>query len=605
MYTRMLWLGAAVIAAAVFVIYQPGLKIGFLDGWWYLEWVGTMDLPRYLVQFFDPRNVTQGYRPVQGLYVLVQYWLFHFNPDGYHAAHNLFHAANSILLFVLAGRLGKHWRTAFVAGLVYAVLPAYSLALFWNAVVDPLSAFFYLLTLLFWTVYQDTRQVRHWVLTFGAFLLALLSKEVAVFLPLLLFLIERWFYHRKPDWRTLVRQYGPMLLVYIPYVLLELNVQSHGEFVGQFKFSFGPHMIANLMPYLAVLAFPWMSEFPRAAAAYAWMAIAVIGYGGVMVFKKSTTLLFLAVVAVVNVVPLLGFPQDYFSARYLYTSTMASAVVFAMVVEWTWRTLGRRRSLGVVVALVLGCVIVISGGQVADAAGGLAEYTRQLRVPFRDIARLHPTLPADTYLYFIHSPNTPLDDLIGLFFVRYEGTVAVDGTDTSHRPELRDHRAAFVYYFDATGRPIELAVQGPNVAQTAPALPVRFDAGLSLDDVQVTSATVARGGALAVLLSWHAFGTVDRDYAVSVDLLDAQGTLVSSAERALRRGDAATSSWIAGRPAVDAVVVPIPADAPLGDTYSLQVGLVDPATRQRSTIPAADGRAPGHTIRIEPFRIVD
>jgi len=84
---------------------SPGLKVGFFNGWWYLEWVSSMDLPRYLIQFLDPRNVTQGYRPVQGLYVLLQYTLFRFNSDGWLFTQMLLHSANSILLFAIVARI--------------------------------------------------------------------------------------------------------------------------------------------------------------------------------------------------------------------------------------------------------------------------------------------------------------------------------------------------------------------------------------------------------------------------------------------------------------------------------------------------------------------
>ncbi len=43
------------------------------DGWWYLQWAATMDPQRYLIQFIDPSNITQGYRPVQGLYIYLLY----------------------------------------------------------------------------------------------------------------------------------------------------------------------------------------------------------------------------------------------------------------------------------------------------------------------------------------------------------------------------------------------------------------------------------------------------------------------------------------------------------------------------------------------------
>ncbi|MDE3092015.1 MAG: glycosyltransferase family 39 protein, partial [Chloroflexota bacterium] len=170
---RLQWLGGFIIALTALVTYLPALKIQFYDGWWYLIWSATMDLPRFLIQFLDPSNITQGYRPVQGIYMYLLFHLFGFDSDGYHLAHTLLHAANSVLVFLIVARLGKRTRLAFVAAVIYAVLPNYSLAVFWHAVVDPLSGFFFLLTILLWSHYLETKRARDYAVTFVAFLLAL------------------------------------------------------------------------------------------------------------------------------------------------------------------------------------------------------------------------------------------------------------------------------------------------------------------------------------------------------------------------------------------------------------------------------------------------
>lgn len=604
MSKRFAFWSAVILTAVAFITYQPGYRIGFLDGWWYLEWVGTMDIPRYLIQFFDPRNVTQGYRPMQGLYVLVQYLLFGLNPDGYHLSHILLHAANGILLFFIVERLGKRWRLAFLAALIYTVSPVYSLAIFWHAVVDPLSAFFYLLTVLLWTEYLATQRTIWWVFTFVAFVLALFSKEVAVFLPFFLFLIERWFFHRRPDWHTVARQYVPMLALFLPYVALELNVQSHGEFVGQFKFSIGPHILTNLMPYLAVLAFPWTADMPTGALYYGWLAIVALAYLGLLVYKRSAALLFLGMVAVLNIAPLLGFPLDYYNTRYLYTSSMVSAILIAWLVEQVHKRIGYVRTLRLLASLAVVGVVVFSSARVADAAGVLAEFTRQIRVPFRDISRQHPTFPPDTYLYFVYSPNTPLVDFEGLFFVRYGTGVKVDGTETSRHPELREHNAAFVYYFDSSARPMEIAVDRTISVSSSPPLPSVFEASIRLENVQIPSATARRGEALVAIPEWSVATPVATDYTLFARLLDADGKIVSEFDGPPRRGSDPTSTWKRGQLIVDPLILPIETDAPLGDHFRLEFGIYDPATMQRLQVVDARGQPVTDTVRIEPIRIV-
>jgi hypothetical protein len=601
MSKRFTWLGALLIGLTALVTYLPALKIQFYDGWWYLIWSATLDLPRYLLQFLDPANITQGYRPVQGLYMYLLYHLFGFNPDGYHWAHNLLHAVNSMLLFLIVGKLSARWRLAFVAAIIYAVLPNYSLAVFWHAVVDPLSGFFYLLTILLWTHFLDTQRMRDYAPAFFAFVLAIFSKEIAIFLPLFLFLIEWWFYGVKPNLRVDVPRYLPFLVTFIPYLWLVYQVQSHGEFVGQFGFRIGPHMLNNLIPYATVLTFPWLVDLPTELIFYLWLAIVVIAYAGIMIYKRSAALLFLALFAVLNVSPLLGFPLDYFSPRYLYLSTTVSAIVLALVFEALWQFASARRWLiGAWIASIT-IVVLISSTRIAESASGLAEYTRQTRVPFNDIARQHPTFPPDTYVYFVNSPKTPAWDFEGLFFARYRKNVTVNATDGGHLPRFREYDTAFVYYFDPTGKPNEIRVDKNDPTRTTPNLPVRFQSSIILEQSAVPSNVARRGEAIVVILVWRVSAPPEADYTIFAHLVDASGKIVAQSD-APPTGDS-TSQWRPTRQYVHATVLPIDANTPPG-TYRLEIGLYNAATMERVLVLDTNNQPSGDKLMIEPFNIV-
>jgi len=178
------------------------------------------------------------------------------------------------------------------------------------------------------------------------------------------------------------------------------------------------------------LTLPWFTEKPVDALVYVWMAIVLFLFVGMMFYKRSRALLFLGFFAILNIAPLLGFPLDYYNTRYLYTSMMVSAILVGLIVELGWQALGRWRVYGILAGAAVALLVLGSGWRVAESAAGLAEYTRQLRVPFRDIARQHSTFPPIPFLYFVY-PNTSVSELEGLFYTRYFGAgVAVDGTDT-------------------------------------------------------------------------------------------------------------------------------------------------------------------------------
>jgi hypothetical protein len=419
-------------------------------------------------------------------------------------------------------------------------------------------------------------------------------------LPFFLFLIAWWFYRVKPNFRVDAPRYLPFLIAFIPYLWLVYQVQSRGEFVGQFGFRIGMHMLNNLIPYAAVLAFPWFVDLPTEPIAYAWLAFVGVVYGGILIYKRSAPLLFLALFAILNVSPLLGFPLDYFAPRYLYLSTTVSAIVFALVFESLWQFVRARRWLiGIWVAAIT-LVVFVSGARVAESAAGLAEYTRQTRVPFNDIARRHPTFPPDTYVYFVNSPKTSVWDFEGLFFARYGKNVTVNATDGGHLPRLRDYNTSIVYYFDPTGKPIEIAVDKNDSTRVTPTLPVFFQPAIILEQFIVPANTVRRSNALVAMFAWRVSATVEKDYTLFIHLIDAQNKIVAQSDVLLTSGSEPTSQWHPTRQYVNAITLPLNANTPPGK-YQLQIGLYDAAAQERLHLVDANAQPIEDKLMIEPF----
>ena len=136
------------------------------------------------------------YRPLTLLTWWLNFQVGHLQPWSYHAGNLLLHVINSLLVAGLVNLLATHRRYGWLAGLVFCVYPAQPEAVTWLAgrfdvlaTTGELLAFIYVLK--FYRGWQTgpvlkTRQ--HW-LWLGAALfcywLALLSKEAAVFLPLM------------------------------------------------------------------------------------------------------------------------------------------------------------------------------------------------------------------------------------------------------------------------------------------------------------------------------------------------------------------------------------------------------------------------------------
>ena len=159
-----------------------------------------------------------NWHPLTWLSLMLDAEWFGQEPAGPHFTNLLFHAANTVLLFLLLRRLtAATWRSALVAAL-FALHPLHVESVSWVAErKDVLSAFFGLLSLLFYARYAQSvtndglqvartekitpqsgssRVVRHsslfYALALVFFALGLMAKPMLVTIPLVMLLLDWW-----------------------------------------------------------------------------------------------------------------------------------------------------------------------------------------------------------------------------------------------------------------------------------------------------------------------------------------------------------------------------------------------------------------------------
>ena len=643
-----LLLSIAVLLAVVLVIYHSALRLNFYgDDYSFLEIAGRSSLAQYLAFYFDPRLQTGWYRPLQGMVFGIAWVLFGGNPVGYHLVNVLVHLANCWLLFALVAAISRRWRVAFLSALIYAGLPLYGVAVLWPGDADFLLTFFYLSSILCWVWHLQQRRVAFYVLSFIFFLLALLTKEFGVTLPVMLFLVDRLLLpqsviarHLAVRNRTydsaepilrfaqdrhsvgclavcagrlcdvvaaisiasvsaLLRRYAPFLIVYALYLPLEYYIQSRSVLTNMYGYGIADHVLSNFVQYLAWLAFPWGVPEPFN---YLWLVTVVLLGGFITLTKKNAALVFLGSAAVLAFLPVTLFP--WFFTRYLYLAVMVTAIVIAALVNRAVTQRARARWFAPGASVALALIIFGNGLGVANVIADFAELGRQTRVPFRDISQNHFTFPDDTYLYFVNPP-TITSQLSGMFFLRYGAGVHVASDESGNRrANLRAHANAYVIYFDEQRRTRELPVETELSIATHPALPVNFAASLQLEGYELARANVQRDQPVVLLLYWRGVTRIENDYIVVAQLIDTNGKVIAQCEQTPRRGQAPTSAWLPGTPVVDAIQLPIPNDA-LPGAYRLEIALYDAVTRQRVAIVDARGSAMTDRVVIEPLRVLE
>ncbi len=341
---QLLILASCVLVAVVLVTYAPATRLQFYgDDYAFVERAGRSSLTEYLSFYFDPARQDGWYRPMQGMLFGIEWLAFGANPQGYHLVNVLVHLANTLLLFAITARVTRRWRAAFLAALIYCALPLYAIAVFWSGDADFLLAFFYLLSIYFWIRYLQTNRRRNYLAAFLFFLLALMTKEFGVTLPLVLFLIDRLVLQPPPaswreflrafasfrDFRALLSRYSAFLLVFVFYLPIEYAIQSRSVLTNLYGYGGSSPALANFANYLAALAFPWGLPDPLN---FIWLAM-VAALGAYLIYtRRAVALLALIAASVLAFLPVIFFP--WFLPRYLYLAVMAFAILCALALEY-------------------------------------------------------------------------------------------------------------------------------------------------------------------------------------------------------------------------------------------------------------------------------
>ena len=603
-------IGAIVLAAIVYVTYQSSFRMGlYLDDYYIIERAGRMDLADAPRQIFDPRAQSLWYRPLQGVQFFIAYRLFGANGNAYHLVNMTFHVINVLLVYAIARRMSQNWLICFASAFFYATFSVYMSAVDWAAIVEPLLGVFYLASFWFWWNFLETEDRRYYWFALSASVLACMAKQTALTIPIVFFLADRLLVAKPVSFVGLIRRYAPFVAVVVVFAFLQFSAPSTYTFTGWFGWKVGPTMLAILWEYLVLFFFPWGSypaidlNLPQVGNTftYLWAAAALVFVALATWFKRSRVLVFLGIFTFVTLAPILPFP--FLEHRYLYLPIIPAGVILGLLFKYAHDRWSKQR--GFVFAASLGLVLLAFGNGLAvnDSVIAASDWTRALRVPFRDIERDNPTFPQDTLLYFV-DPIVPTEgNLSALFFLRYGKEITV--LDWSKRADLRAHNVAYVYYFGDDQRARRIEVEKNVATRATPEPPLRFDAPIRWEGYEITRTTIQRGTPLVVILYWRTLGEIGRDYTMFFHLVDPNGKMIAGYDGQPLNGKLPTHKWEANKWFADAVMIPIDADAPPGKDYKLEFGFYFQPTGERLGIVDGQGNPIGDAIVIESFAVTE
>jgi len=218
------------LGAVVFLACWPALESDFLaDDFAHVQLFYRLSLAQFLKLFTT--DFSQGIwkanftelRPLAALFYRVPFLAFGTNPVGYHALDITVHIVNTCLVFrIVSLLLSNGAAVATTAALLFGLAPVHAEAIGWisGARADSYPSFFYLLSVYAFVRFAKESHPVNYLIAWLSFVAGLLSKEILVTLPVLLFAYTFFFSPKiEPQFWTRCRQ----TLVCAPFLITTLG----------------------------------------------------------------------------------------------------------------------------------------------------------------------------------------------------------------------------------------------------------------------------------------------------------------------------------------------------------------------------------------------
>ncbi len=346
-----------------FVIYLPTLGYGFLswdDPLYIVNNLNIRELDLDTIKWSFTGSVLGNRHPVTMLSHALDIALFGMKPGLHHLTSNILHAINTILLFFLSFRLiiiaetaktRENGNRAAIYGaatcaLIFALHPLRVESVVWlSERKDLLSALFYLATILSYLKYRRVTGGRAgwYMLSLSLLALSLLSKPMAVSLPVVLIILDLYPLGRKAELRSVIIEKLPFfaLALFAAWVAYDTQAAYHAlDMVGPVSLStrvavvfkgFIFYLYKTIVPFglSPIYPYPKVASLLSPVHGLSFLIFIAISAYALYSAKKRPWLLALWGYYVVTLLPVIGIVQvgvQEAADRYSYLPLIAVAI---------------------------------------------------------------------------------------------------------------------------------------------------------------------------------------------------------------------------------------------------------------------------------------
>jgi len=396
---------AASISLITFVVYLSALHHEFV------EW----DDAQYVVENFHIHSINISFvkwaftafhagnwHPLTWISHAFDYAIWGSNPLGHHLTNVILHAFNTFLVVLFVKELitvsssmaindgpseflSKRTIliTAATTGLLFGLHPLHVESAAWVAErKDLLCALFFLLSMIAYTkqvsrlsgeasLEKPSSRIYngHYLVAFGSFILALLSKPMAVTLPITLLILDWYPFNRirsrRTLWTAVIEKLPFIALSLLSSILTVLAQRAGGAIVSMESVPLPTRMligVRSLMVYLGKMIWPLnLSPFypyPTDASPMSWRyLVAIVLVIGITLFcvvmaKKQRLWLSVWSYYVVTLIPVIGIVQvgrQAMADRYTYLPSLGPFLILGLAVAWASRWVNAVRPWGQII----------------------------------------------------------------------------------------------------------------------------------------------------------------------------------------------------------------------------------------------------------------
>ena len=388
---------AGLVALLTLVIYLVSLQNDFVlwdDNNYVFENIHIHSLNSAFIKwaFFDFYDA--NWHPLTWISHAMDYAVWGLNPLGHHLTNIIFHAVNTFVVVLLMIRLLQARKesttyseepgflidrtilmTAGITGLLFGLHPLHVESVAWvSERKDLLCALFFLLTIIMYIRHLSAREhqatqkkiksfvfTKCYFLSCGFFILALLSKPMAVTLPVVLLILDWYPFQRIQSFlsfRQAVVEKIPFFALSLFSSIITILAQRAGGAIKSTEFI--PLPARALVGTKSLVAYLWKMLWPLDLLPYYpypghilvfsfeyLSAIAlVIGITAVCIVLAKKQKLWLTVwgIYVVTLLPVLGIIQvgnQSMADRYTYLPSLAPFLILGLTEAWIWAKVNR------------------------------------------------------------------------------------------------------------------------------------------------------------------------------------------------------------------------------------------------------------------------